>query len=345
MDVFGIGIESSCDETSVAVVKNGREILINPIFSQTEIHQPFGGVIPEKASRAHLEKLPHLLLETLPSLKNLKMHYIAVTVKPGLVGSLLVGYNTALCLSWLLQAKFIGVHHLEAHLYAPQLTGHEMNHPFLGLLLSGGNSAIYLVQGIGKMDVLCDTVDDACGEALDKAANLMGLPYPGGPYIEKEANLFMEKEKIMVGFEEKFSKQNPLPTIQAAKEDKPVFSFSGIKTALLYFLQKNPHYPREKLCYFFLQRLTEHILHNLRYYLQKYPVKNLVFSGGVAANQYMRKHIENLATEFGVSFISPPPSLCTDNGAMVAAVGYWYYVNHKEFYVKKVESDNSFSFK
>ncbi len=348
-DVFGLGIESSCDETAVALVKNGREILAAPIFSQIEIHKPFGGVIPENASRAHLDKIPWLLKEALAQFEHplAKLSYVAATVKPGLTGSLLVGYNTALAVSLLSQAPIIPVHHLEAHLYAAILEGKKIEPPFLGLLLSGGNSAIFRVDGLSKVTVLADTMDDACGEAFDKAASLLQFPYPGGPEIEKAALRFMAENNITLTAEESWSQKNPLPVIlKDQPRVEPRFSFSGIKTALLYLLEKqsNPYYSRDALAYFFLQRATESVRRNLGIALESSGLKQVVFAGGVAANSYLRAHVEKVCRRHQAELIVPHRSLCTDNAAMVAAVGYLYYQAGYIPQVYAVASDNAFNF-
>lgn len=347
-DVFGLGIESSCDETAVALVQNGREIIAAPIFSQIEIHKPYGGVIPENASRAHLDKIPWLLKETLDMLPGglPNLSYIAVTVKPGLTGSLLVGYNTALAVSLLSKAPVIPVHHLEAHLSAALLTGTEIHPPYLGLLLSGGNSAIYQINALAQADVLVDTLDDACGEAFDKAASLLNLPYPGGPKLEQAAWRFMRENNITVTHEQSWRERNPLPVIlKDQKRENPKFSFSGIKTALLYLIQqKRGMYTTEALAYFFLQRVTDIVTRNIGLTLKATGLKTVVFAGGVAANSYIRKHIEKKCESYAARFIVPPKDLCTDNAAMVAAVGYLYFKEGVFPEQKFVTSDNSFKF-
>ncbi|MCS6984870.1 MAG: tRNA (adenosine(37)-N6)-threonylcarbamoyltransferase complex transferase subunit TsaD [Leptospiraceae bacterium] len=325
MEIIGLGIETSCDETAVALVANGMRLLANPIFRQVAIHEPYGGVIPEKASRAHLEKLPYLLQDAFSQKEAQKISYVAVTHRPGLTGSLLVGYNTALALSWYLGIDIITINHLEAHLYAPLLSGQKPSYPFLGLLLSGGNTALYYVKDLGQLSVIADTQDDACGEALDKAASLLGLPYPGGPQMEKKALSFMEKNKTAMGEEEHLCRQNPLSEILVKSKKKPIFSFSGLKTSLYYYLQKNPNPDIEALAYFFLQRVTEHVLRVVDYYTQIYPLGTLVFAGGVAANSYLRYHLQKLCKLKKIELIVPPPAFCTDNAAMVAALGYLYY--------------------
>lgn len=320
-DIYGIGIESSCDETGIAIIKNGRQIVINPVFSQVEQHKIYGGVVPEMASRLHLEKFPQLLKEIMEKEAEAlsKISYIAVTVKPGLVGSLLIGYHIALGLRSIFPVPVIPVNHLEAHFYASRLSGENPEYPFLGLLLSGGNSAIFRVSGPGKMKILGDTFDDACGEALDKAASMLGLNYPGGPEIEKKADLFNIKktgEKI----------KNPLPKILAGQGRQEYnFSYSGLKTALYYWLQSHGKTETEYLAWCFQERAFEIVERNLKNALMNENIKTLVAAGGVMANGTLRKRLLALSEPLKVRFICPPANLCTDNGAMVGALGYVYF--------------------
>ena len=326
--IIGLGIETSCDETAVAVVQNGNEVLENPVFSQIPLHERFGGIVPEISARAHLEKLPLLLKHVL---KDHKPDYIAVTVRPGLVGSLLMGYNAALVISQELDIPVIPIHHLEAHLYAVYLNKFEIRYPFLGLLVSGGNSAIYLIQNIGLLETLGDTKDDACGEALDKAAALLELPYPGGPHIERLAKDFYEKETSKGNSKEKIDKKNPLPKIlkEQAKDDFDL-SFSGIKTALVYLLKRDPKkYTKGALAYYFQERLIEVIVRNTKKALLKckkqHNITSLVAAGGVIANQTLRNALKEMSKENGLKFTCPDIQFCTDNAAMVASLGYFYY--------------------
>ena len=328
--IIGLGIETSCDETAAAIVRDGHEVLANPIYSQIPLHQKFGGIVPEISARAHLEKLPFILKHVL---KEHKPDYIAVTVRPGLIGSLLMGYNAALVVSHELGIPVIPIHHLEAHLYAVHLTDFEIKYPFLGLLVSGGNSAIYLVHDLGVFETLGDTKDDACGEALDKAAATLELPYPGGPHIERLANEFYEKEISSGKTKEKINGENPLPKIlkDQARNDFDL-SFSGIKTALMYLLKKDKKkYSKEALAYYFQARLIEVIVRNTRKALlehkskKKHKISSLVAAGGVMANQTLRNALNQMSQENGLEFACPPIEFCTDNAAMVASLGYFYY--------------------
>jgi len=323
-DVFGIGIESSCDETGIAIVKNGTQIIANPIFSQIDLHKFYGGVVPEMASRMHMEKFPALLEKIMQEYRKefFRASYIAVTVRPGLVGSLFVGYYLALGIKNVLGIPIIPAHHLEAHFYSGALNGEKIEYPFIGLLLSGGNSSIYKVSGIGKMELMGDTLDDACGEAFDKAASLLGLQYPGGPEIESRAREFQVDNATEIAGKIK----NPLPELlKNQNQDQFNFSFSGIKTALYYYLKSNPDYNINYLCWCFQERIINAISKNVINALKATNIKNLVAGGGVMSNQTLRTRILKICEERNVKFICPPPRLCTDNGAMIGALGYYYF--------------------
>ncbi len=344
--ILGIGIESSCDDTGVALVANGTNILANPKFDQTQLHEQFGGVVPEIAGRAHLEKAPLLLKEVLDRLADLAQSddqqapdYIAVTMKPGLAGSLFVGYYTALALAKATGAELIPIHHLEAHLYAVALEGANVSPPFLGFLASGGNTALYKIKGPGKIEVLGDTFDDAAGEAYDKAASLLGLGYPGGPAMEKLAAEYIRENP---GPHKK--SHNPLPYILKDQGDSLHFSFSGLKTALYYLLQKEPgKHSAAKLAWCFQERIFEIIERNLENAIKQNPVRQVVAAGGVLANRTLKERLKILCNRLDVEFFSPSPALCTDNAAMVAAAGYLYYQNPKlRRYEEKISPKNPF---
>lgn len=345
-DVYGLGIESSCDETGIAIVKNGEEVIANPLFSQIDLHRLYGGVVPELASRAHLEKIPLLLQEALSALPNAleQIDYIAVTVQPGLLGSLLVGFQTAMAISMVSKIPVLPIHHLEAHLYAVQLEKQKIEYPALGLLLSGGNSVLYKINGLKNLELLGDTLDDAAGEALDKAASLLHLPYPGGPYIEKEALAYIRQMKAKGVDEKTLRKQNPLPAIlKDQSRDSFNFSFSGLKTALLYLLQKRKdEFSREQLAYFFQERFIEITVRNVSMALKKLQTKQVVTGGGVMANSMLRKRLQEKITSAELLFASP--KYCTDNAAMIASVGYNYFIKKDFVQAQKVHSRNEFIF-
>lgn len=344
VDIYGLGIESSCDETGIALLKNGNEVLSEPLYSQIDLHRLYGGVVPELASRAHMEKIPILLQEALSCLPaQQKISYIAVTVQPGLLGSLLVGFNTAMAISLAQQIPVIPIHHLEAHLYAVQLHKQQIKYPALGLLLSGGNSVLYLIEDLKQLTVVGDTLDDAAGEALDKAASLLQLPYPGGPHIEQQALLYV-KEMEQQGMDETIlRKQNPLPQVlKSQSREEFNFSFSGMKTALFYLLQKYPHeYQSHQLAYFFQERVIEITVRNVRMAIKKYETTQLVGGGGVMANTMLRQRIQE---NIDIDFLFPSPKYCTDNAAMVASLGYNYFQRGNFHAATKVHSGNEFIF-
>ncbi len=341
MDIYGMGIESSCDETGVAILKNGKEIITNPLFSQIEAHRLYGGVVPEHASRMHLEKMPAMLKKAMGDFQTAapgeKISYVAVTTRPGLVGSLLMGYNAALAMSHILDIPVIPIHHLEAHFYAAGIQSTMPEYPFLGLLLSGGNSSLYLVQGPGEIELTGDTFDDAAGEALDKAASLLGLPYPGGPSVEIKARDYRNAVVNPDGA------KNPFPRIlKSQPSDEFNFSFSGLKTSLLYLKRKNPDLATEEAAYYYQERIIEIIIRNLRNAVLHYGIKRVVAAGGVTANTFLREALEKLAAEIHAQITVPPVSLCTDNGAMVAALGWHYYRMGNWSDIKKVSSAKEF---
>ena len=306
------GIESSCDETAVAVVRDGREVLASVISSQMELHNRYGGVVPEVASRQHLESLPLLATKVLKqSGKNYgDLTGIAVTAAPGLIGALLVGLSAAKGLSFRLKIPLATVHHIEAHLYAAQLDAEPILFPALGLVVSGGHTELYRMEDWGKYHLLASTRDDAAGEAFDKVAKLMGLGYPGGPILEKLA-------QGANGISEKFS--------AARMKDKSLdFSFSGLKTAVGLEIKKNPILKPgdgEKLAAKFQNTVLEEITSRVRHFLGEIHPKSLVVGGGVACNQALRESLRKEAESFGVAFRVPPPKYCSDNAAMIAGLG------------------------
>lgn len=351
--MLGLGIESSCDETSVAIVADGRRSLANVIFSQIEAHAPFRGVVPEIASRAHLEKINHLYEEALAraAINATDLDYVAVTVCPGLIGSLMVGAQFAKCLALVHRLPVVLVDHLEAHLYAPCLdvpentragndagpgdAGYQPSYPFLGLLLSGGNSAIYRVDGPGRMTLLGDTMDDACGEAFDKIATLLDLPYPGGPHIEAAAREYDAQPETdpFAGFPGHAGD----PTLGKAgvcmfprllrnlPADQLAFSFSGIKTAVAR-ASRNGVAPG-RICRDFQHTAFELVERNLRRAVKRTGISRIVASGGVLANSFLRARLAGLRPELeaqGGWLVWPEQKfLCTDNAGMIAAAGYY----------------------
>lgn len=316
---LGLGIETSCDESSVAVVQNGGQCLANVIYSQLEEHRPFRGVVPEIASRAHLEKLNDCLERALTQsgIGLEAIDFIAVTIQPGLVGSLMIGGQLAKALALVTQKPLIAVDHLEAHLYAPVLEQWTPEYPFLGLLLSGGNSAIFLVHGLNQMELIADTLDDACGEAFDKISSILGLPYPGGPHIEAAAAEFDDGPTNL-----RWTVETSLFTrlLRNQPGDQIHFSFSGLKTAALRAHQQG--LPAGRICRDFQETAFHLVDRNIQRAVQKTGLRRLVASGGVLANQRLRRRLEELAGRLGLDLVYPRSrALCTDNAAMIAALG------------------------
>lgn len=334
-----LGIETSCDETAAAVYQEGPGVLSSALFSQIKLHQQYGGVVPEIASRSHLEKINPIITQALleaklshnESKKETKerkntalapIDVIAVTNKPGLPGSLLVGVCFAKSLSWVLDKPLIGIDHLEAHIFSSFLE-QQVPFPHLCLAASGGHTALYLVHDFGSYQILGQTLDDAAGEAFDKIAKVLNLEYPGGPIIEKQAE--------QAGFKDFFS--YPRGTQQSTLD----FSFSGLKTAVLYDLVKRKAYdlPNKKLlndsqelkqqvASSLLVCISDIFKHKIERALKQHPdIKAITFVGGVACNRYIKTQLQELCTKHKKPFFFPSPKYCGDNAAMVAFVGYY----------------------
>lgn len=307
-----LGIESSCDETSVAVVRDGYRVLANETASQMDIHSRYGGVVPEVASRQHLENLPFLIRETLKRAQTGfdDLTGVAVTTAPGLIGALLVGVSAAKGLAFRLHLPLAAVHHVEAHLYAVQLDSTPVEFPAVGLAVSGGHTEIYSIEGWGRYRLWASTRDDAAGEAFDKVAKLMGLGYPGGPLIEKLAGACPASTDHF-----------PLSRMKDKSQD---FSFSGLKTAVMLEIRKNPlkdGKDRERLAARFQNSVRGEIVSRVRIALEEMRPKSLVMGGGVACNQVLREALRTEAESAGAVFRVPPPKYCADNAAMVAGLG------------------------
>lgn len=310
-DIYIIGIESSCDETSVAIVKNGREILSNVINSQIKIHELYGGVVPEIASRCHTEVINEIMKESLKE-ANMKLEDIdgiAVTYGPGLVGALLVGVSYAKGLSFATNKPLIPVNHIEGHIAANYLTHKDLKPPFLCLIISGGHTHLVNVKDYTEFEVLGKTRDDAIGEAFDKVARVVGLGYPGGPKVD---NLAKEG--------------NPTIKLPVTHFDNLDFSFSGIKTAVINLNHKDPNINKADLCSSFQKAVTEMLLTNCKKAVQITDSNKLVIAGGVSRNSYIRSAFDNFQKEMNIKVYYPEPILCTDNAAMIAASGYNNYV-------------------
>ena len=306
-----LGIESSCDETSVAVVKNGREVLSNVIDTQIKIHEQFGGVVPEIASRNHIEAISRVTKLALEQ-ANVKLEdidVIAPTYGPGLVGALLVGVSYGRGLAYALNKPLVGVNHLEGHISANYITHPDLEPPFLCMLTSGGNTQIVYVKDYCDMEVLGRTRDDAIGEAFDKVARVIGLTYPGGPKIDKLA----EQGKATINF----------PKTHFENLD---FSFSGIKTAVINLHHKNPEVNKADLCMSFEKAVTEVLTENIEKAIKQTGIKKVVLAGGVSANTHIREEFEKLGQKLNVQIYKPDLKLCTDNAAMIASAGYYNYL-------------------
>lgn len=322
MSRITLGIETSCDETGAAVYCQTRGIISSELYSQIELHKNFGGVIPEIASRTQLEKINTIIEHALQKagITLAQVDVIGVTHKPGLPGSLLVGVCFAKAIAWATSKKLIGIDHLEGHAFSSFL---EHNVPFdhLCLTASGGHTALYHIKGFGDYQTLGQTVDDAAGEAFDKIAKLMDLGYPGGPLIEQLA--------AQADFQDYFN----YPRASAKGLD---FSFSGLKTAVLYDLVKRNAYDMQTKKFLkpddtiFKQRVASSLLvcvtdifkYKLEQALKLHPeIKAITFVGGVACNKFIKKELQNFCTQKNITFYSPSPKYCTDNGAMIAFVG------------------------
>ena len=310
-DILTLGIESSCDETSVAVVKNGREVLSNVINSQIKIHEKFGGVVPEIASRNHVEAISSVTKEALRQAKiNFRdIDNIACTYGPGLVGALLVGVSYAKGLSYALNKPLTGTNHIEGHIAANYITHKDLKPPFLCLIISGGHTHLVHIQDYDKFDIIGKTRDDAIGEAFDKVARVIGLGYPGGPKVDKLAK---EGQATI-----------ELPKTHIEGLD---FSFSGVKTAIINLHHKNPEINKADLCASFEKYVTEILLHNCLEASKKLGTKIIALAGGVSANSYIREKFLELEKQ-GYRIYYPDPILCTDNAAMIASAGYYRYIS------------------
>ncbi|MEG9299004.1 tRNA (adenosine(37)-N6)-threonylcarbamoyltransferase complex transferase subunit TsaD [Mangrovibacillus sp. Mu-81] len=310
-DTYVLGIETSCDETAVAIIKNGTEIVTNIVSSQIESHKRFGGVVPEIASRHHVEQVTFVLEEALKQadMTMEEIDCIAVTEGPGLVGALLIGVNAAKALAFAHNKPLVGVHHIAGHIYANRLVK-EMKFPLLSLVVSGGHTEIVLMKGHGSFEVIGETRDDAAGEAYDKVARTLNLPYPGGPHIDR---LAQEGETNL---------DLPRAWLEEGSYD---FSFSGLKSAVINTLhnakQKGKTIYPQDLAASFQASVIDVLVTKTVKAVKEYNVEQLLLAGGVAANKGLRAALEEAFTELDTELIIPPLSLCTDNAAMIAAAG------------------------
>ena len=314
-NVYILAIESSCDETSCAIVLNGRKVLSNIISSQISEHEKYGGVVPEIASRMHIEAISNVVDKAIKdagiTVKDISA--VAVTKGPGLVGALLVGVSFAKTFAYMNNIPLLGVHHLEGHIAANYIEHKELTPPFLALIVSGGHTHLVHVKDYTKFDIIGRTKDDAIGEAFDKVARVVGLGYPGGPKIDNAA---------------KQGKTTYIDKIPIPKVDGYDFSFSGIKTAIINL----NHNSKEKLdiadlSASFQHRVTEILVNKAKKALTDLNLNNLVLAGGVSANSYIRNEFDKLKTE-NINIYYPSLVLCTDNAAMIGAQAYYYYINN-----------------
>ncbi|MBQ8955754.1 MAG: tRNA (adenosine(37)-N6)-threonylcarbamoyltransferase complex transferase subunit TsaD [Lachnospiraceae bacterium] len=320
-DIFILGIESSCDETAAAVVKNGRDVLSNVINSQIDTHTIYGGVVPEIASRKHIEVIVQVVREALKqaSMQISDIDAVAVTYGPGLVGPLLVGVSYAKAYAYGCGKPLIGVHHIEGHIAANYIENKELEPPFMCLIVSGGHTHLVNVKDYGEYEILGRTMDDAAGEAYDKVARAIGLGYPGGPKIDRAAK---EGDPEAIAF--------PRAHIDGDEYD---FSFSGLKSAVLNYLNscemKGEEINTADVAASFQAAVVDVLVGNSMKAVEKYNVDKFAIAGGVASNSALREAMENACRERGVSFYRPSPILCTDNGAMIAGAAYYEYIKGK----------------
>lgn len=316
-DICILAIESSCDETAAAVVKNGREVLSNVIYSQIALHTEYGGVVPEIASRKHIEKMNQVIEQALVDAdKKLDdMDAIAVTYGPGLVGALLVGVSEAKAISFASGIPLVGVHHIEGHISANYIENKELEPPFICLVVSGGHSHLVVVKDYGEYEIIGRTRDDAAGEAFDKVARAIGLGYPGGPKIDRVSR---EGNPDAIHF--------PRARVGNAEYD---FSFSGLKSAVLNYLNscqmKGEEINVPDVAASFQKAVIDVLVEHSMDAVQKYNYKKFAIAGGVASNSGLRKAFEETCQKNGIAFYHPSPVYCTDNAAMIGAAAYYEY--------------------
>lgn len=318
-DVLILAIESSCDETAASVVRNGREVLSNVISSQIELHKLYGGVVPEIASRKHIEKVNQVieeaLLEAEVTLDDITA--IGVTYGPGLVGALLVGVAEAKAIAYAKHLPLVGVHHIEGHISANYIENKELEPPFICLVVSGGHTHLVCVKDYGTYEILGKTRDDAAGEAFDKVARAIGLGYPGGPKIDK---LSKEGNPDAIVF--------PKAHVDGSPYD---FSFSGVKSSVLNYINgckmRGETYNQADIAASFQKAVTGVLVDHAMEAVERYGLKKLAIAGGVASNSALREAMKQACREHGVEFYYPSPILCTDNAAMIGAAAYYEYIN------------------
>lgn len=317
-DVLILAIESSCDETAAAVVKNGREVLSNVISSQIALHTLYGGVVPEIASRKHIEKINQVIETALSEADMLleNMDAIGVTYGPGLVGALLVGVAEAKAIAYALKKPLIGVHHIEGHIAANFIEHPDLEPPFFSLVVSGGHTHLVRVKDYGKFDIVGKTRDDAAGEAFDKVARAIGLGYPGGPKIDKVS---------------KDGNPEAISFPRAHVEDAPYdFSFSGVKSAVLNYINgcqmKGEEYIQADVAASFQKAVVDVLVGNAMEAAEDFKADKFVMAGGVASNSALREAMRSACEKRGIRLYYPSPVYCTDNAAMIGAAAYYEYI-------------------
>lgn len=317
-DIVILGIESSCDETAASVVRNGREVLSNVISSQIALHTLYGGVVPEIASRKHIEKInvviEQALSEAQMTLDNLDA--IGVTYGPGLVGALLVGVSEAKAIAYAKKLPLIGVHHIEGHISANYIENKDLEPPFACLVVSGGHTHLVIVKDYGKYEIVGRTRDDAAGEAFDKVARAIGLGYPGGPKIDRVSK---EGNPDAIAF--------PRAKVADSAYD---FSFSGLKSAVLNYLNgckmKNIPIVQADVAASFQKAVVDVLVDHAMHAVEEYGFKKFAIAGGVASNSALRAAMEEACRKRGVAFYHPSPVFCTDNAAMIGSAAYYEYL-------------------
>ena len=320
-DILVLGIESSCDETSVAVVKNGREVLSNVISSQIEIHKLYGGVVPEIASRNHVMNIDGVYNEALEkagvTIEDIDV--IAVTYGAGLLGALIVGVNFAKALAYKTGKPLVAVNHIEGHIAGNYIAHKNLEPPFACLIVSGGHTALVEMKSYTERKLIGTTTDDAIGEAFDKVARECGLEYPGGPNVQRQAESGTPNIKFVSG--------------QGQKKDNLNFSYSGLKTAVINYLhnkrQKGEEISVPDVCASFQEEAVNQIVEKSVEALKKFGYNKIVLAGGVSANLKLREKMQEMAGEVGAQVYYPPLVLCTDNAGMIASAGYYNYINGK----------------
>lgn len=317
-DVYILAIESSCDETAAAVVKNGREVLSNIISSQIDLHTLYGGVVPEIASRKHIEKVNQVIEEALSEagMTLEEIDAIGVTYGPGLVGALLVGVAAAKAIAFAANKPLVGVHHIEGHIAANFIEHKELEPPFFSLVVSGGHTHLVRVADYGKFEIIGKTRDDAAGEAFDKVARAIGLGYPGGPKIDKVA---------------KEGNPDAIKFPRAHVADSPYdFSFSGVKSAVLNYINgcqmKGETYDQADIAASFQKAVTDVLVENAMHAVEEHHMNCIAIAGGVASNSALRAAMKEACEKKGIKFYYPSPVYCTDNAAMIGVAAYYEYM-------------------